>query len=268
MKLPPDYHMHTPFCGHAHGGPADYVARAREVGMEELAFTDHAPAPDGYDAVNRMDLSGFPAYAAAVDAYRDGTAPAVRLGVEADYYEGGTAFLAAWLPRQPLDIVLGSVHYIADWPFDHPDHIAAWNSKEVAWVWQRYFDLLGHLADTRLFDVVAHLDLPKKFGHFADDALLREVAAPALDRLAAAGMSIELNTSGLRRPCREIYPSLLLLTMARERDIAITFGSDAHTPEDVGHAFPEAVKLARQAGYTHSARYAERRKTLVPLPED
>ena len=266
MKTPSDYHMHTPFCGHAHGGPADYIARARELGMDELAITDHAPAPDGYDSGNRMDINGFPAYAATVGAYRDGSTPVVRFGIEADYYEGGTAFLADWLPRQTFDIVLGSVHYIGDWPFDHPDHIASWNSKETAWVWQRYFELVARLADTRLYDVVAHLDLPKKFGHRADDALLREAAAPALDRLAAAGMSIELNTSGLRRPCREIYPSLLLLTMAREREISITFGSDAHTPEDVGRGFAEAVTLARQAGYTHSARYAQRRKDLLPLP--
>ena len=79
-------------------------------------------------------------------------------------------------------------------------------------------------------------------------------------------MSIEVNTAGLRKPIREIYPSPLLLRMARERGIPICFGSDAHKPGEVGFEFAAALSLARKAGYTHAARYSQRKRTLVPLP--
>jgi histidinol-phosphatase (PHP family) len=265
--LPCDYHIHLPFCGHASHGIEDYVTAARTLGIPEIAFTDHAPAPDGYDAANRMRLSGVPSYQALVGMYQYGSAPNVILGIEADYYEGGTEFLRGWLPSQPFDIVLGSVHYINNWPFDHPGQVAAWSSVDVRSVWHTYFGLVAKLADTRLFDVVAHLDLPKKFGHFLNERDLVAFAAPALDRVAAAGMAIEINTSGLRRQCREPYPSAALLELARTRGIAITFGSDAHTPSDVGSGFEQAVALARHAGYTHYSRFFGRRQTPTPLPD-
>jgi len=61
------------------------------------------------------------------------------------------------------------------------------------------------------------------------------------------------NTAGLRKGLREIYPSRALLELAAQRKVPITFGSDAHAPGEVGHAFGEALALARSGGYTHCA---------------
>jgi len=87
-----------------------------------------------------------------------------------------------------------------------------------------------------------------------------------LDRIAAANMGVEINTSGLRRPVREIYPSALLLELAHEREIPICFGSDAHTPREVGYAFDQALKLAKEAGYTECLRFEGRQGRQIPLP--
>jgi len=122
------------------------------------------------------------------------------------------------------------------------------------------------LADTRLYDAVGHLDLPKKFGFRPKDRDVKEMAQPALDRVAAAGMAIELNTSGLRRPVKEIYPSPLVLSLAFERGIPVLFGSDAHTPADAGYAFDQALLLAREIGYTHRLQFRKRIRERVPLP--
>ena len=152
---------------------------------------------------------------------------------------------------------------------------------DITKTWATYFDLIGkladcrladrrltgrRLADSRLADVVGHLDLPKKFGHRPSDRDLKEMAQPALDRVAAAGMAIEINSSGLRRPVHEIYPSALLLSLAKERDIPICFGSDAHRPEEVGWQFDASLALARSAGYTHAARFRRRRPLPYALP--
>jgi histidinol-phosphatase (PHP family) len=79
-------------------------------------------------------------------------------------------------------------------------------------------------------------------------------------------MALDVNTSGLRRPAKEIYPSLRILRMARSMGIGITFGSDAHEPSRVGDAFAEARAHAKAAGYTHFRRYAGRRYADVPIP--
>jgi histidinol-phosphatase (PHP family) len=190
----------------------------------------------------------------------------VLFGIEADYFPGGEPFLREWLPRQPFDFVLGSVHYIRDWGFDNPDYRKTWESADVKGVWREYFALLRTLVGTRLFDAVSHFDLPKKFGHRLRDRDLKEMAQPVLDAIAGAGMAIEINTSGWRREVNEAYPAPLVLELAREREVPITFGSDAHSPAEVGYEFARAVRLAREAGYAASRRFKSRQASDVPLP--
>ena len=59
-------------------------------------------------------------------------------------------------------------------------------------------------------------------------------ASAALRAVAAAGIALELNTAGLRKPVGEAYPAPGLLAEARALGIPLTFGSDAHRPQEVG----------------------------------
>jgi histidinol-phosphatase (PHP family) len=108
--------------------------------------------------------------------------------------------------------------------------------------------------------------LPKKFGHRPPDKDLKEMVQPVLDRMAEAGMGMELNTSGLRKPVSEIYPSPVIVSLARERDIPICFGSDAHSPSEVGAGFALALALAREAGYTDYFKIRQRKRERFSLP--
>jgi histidinol-phosphatase (PHP family) len=86
-----------------------------------------------------------------------------------------------------------------------------------------------------------------------------------LEAVRASGGAIELNTAGLRKECREIYPSEKILRLARDRGVPITFGSDAHAPEEVGMNFTEALQLARTAGYAERCAFNQRTRTLVRI---
>ncbi len=262
----PDYHIHTPLCRHAEGEPAEFKARALRQGMAEIAFTDHLPNPDGYDPRARMAMEDWPAYRKMVRALRTPEPPRVLFGAEADYYEGCERSLRPRLAGEKLDLVIGSVHYLGDWCFDDPDRRRVWETVDVAGAWRAYFKLLARLADTRLVDVIGHLDLPKKFGYRPPDVVVKELAQPALDRIAAAGLAIEINSAGLRKPVAEIYPAPLLLALARERAIPVCFGSDAHRPEEVGWHFEQALRLARAAGYRQAVRFSARRPIAYDLP--
>lgn len=245
----------------------EYANAAAKCGLSEICFTDHVPAPDGYDSSNRMDLDLYPEYLRLASECTASSQIPVLLGIEADYYRAENGFLNRWLPAQNFDIVLGSVHYIDDWPFDNPDNRSKWKSVDVTGAWKKYMGLLEELAETRLFDVISHFDLPKKFGYRPPDKDVKEMTLPVLDRVAKAGMAIEINTSGLRRPVKEIYPSPLILELAREREIPICFGSDSHRPDDVGYAFDKALKLALEAGYSSFVRIKQRKQFPESLKE-
>ncbi|MEI6514380.1 MAG: histidinol-phosphatase HisJ family protein [bacterium] len=264
--LPPDYHMHTTLCKHAKGTTQEFKKVARERGLPELCFTDHCPEPSGYDSKHRMSIDEVPAYYDLVKSQQDGTQPDIFIGIEGDYFPGCETFLSEFLPRQPLDLVLGSVHYIKDWGFDNPDYLKMWESVDVKGVWKEYFSLIKGLVDTHLFDMIGHFDLPKKFGHRLRDKDMKELVQPVLDHIAKSGMGMEINTSGWRRKAEEAYPSPLILSLACERGIPITFGSDAHAPNEVGHEFEKALRLAKEAGYKDSLRFRTRQGTRVPLP--
>jgi histidinol-phosphatase (PHP family) len=264
----PDYHIHTSFCKHAEGRMEEFLEAARQKKLPEICFTDHVPNPDNYDPGNRMSMNEFESYKEKIASLSVASgAPLVMFGVEADYYNGCERFLRKWLPRHKFDLVIGSIHYIKNWGFDNPDERAVWDNVDVADTWRKYFELIGRLADTHLFDVIGHFDLPKKFGYAPDARAIKEMAGPALEKIAHAQMAIEINTSGLRKPVKEIYPSVMLLGMARENGIPICFGSDAHKPDEVGYEFAVGIEWARKAGYSEAARFSARHKKNYALPE-
>ncbi len=265
MQLPPDYHTHNRLCKHAEGVPADYVRAAVERGLPEIALTDHCPTNDGFGIDHRMSLEEFPVYldwcreAAQIDGI------SVLFGLEADYYRGCERFLAPFLEQHPFDLILGSVHFIDYWAKDRAKRaLSGRQDPEV--IWKDYFALIGELARTGLYDVVGHFDLPKRYTRQMTEAELGDLALPALDAVAEAGMAIEINTSGWTHSVDESYPSLPILRWARERDIGLVFGSDAHSADRVGDGFERAMKLAIEAGYTYSLRYDKRKAGAVPLP--
>ena len=265
VLLPPDYHTHTVLCKHATGTPQEFRQKAAELGLAEICFTDHCPEPSGYDHKYRMTLEELPEYYDLVQPLQDEGTPPVLVGLEADFFPGCEAFLASFLPNQPLDLVMGSIHHIKDWGFDNPNYISAWASVDLKGVWTEYFKLVKQLIDTGMFDVISHFDLPKKFGHRLKDRDMKELVQPLLDHISQKRMAFEINTSGWRKDIAEAYPSPLILSLAAEREIPITFGSDAHAPEEVGYRFPEALAMALDTGCKTSLTFKKRIATRIPL---
>ncbi|HPA77233.1 MAG TPA: histidinol-phosphatase HisJ family protein [Kiritimatiellia bacterium] len=266
IKLPPDYHTHTELCRHAEGRPGDYFRAAAARGLPAVACTDHSPAPDGFDPEHRMTTDEFEVYEQWFREEQDRHALPCLFGIEADWYPGCELYMTEWLAAQDFDLVIGSVHYLDYWAFFHSSIGQLWEREDVGQVWRQYFELIRGLAASGMYDIIGHIDLPKKFGHRPPDGEFREIVLPVLDAIAGAGTAIEINTSGFFHPVAEAYPSAQILHWARERDIPITFGSDSHKPKRVGNRFEDALALAKEAGYAHSLQFSKRRKTLCPLP--
>ena len=263
MLLPPDYHMHTPLCRHARGEPVDYARRALAVGLREIGFSDHSP-------MRRDDFDNWRMCAGQLDEYvenvrkaqRDVPQLIIRLALEVDYLPGHEDWIRELAARHAWDYLIGSVHYVSDsWVVDHPQQISEWKKRDVFEVWSTYFDRLTMAAETGFFEIIGHADLPKKFGHRPDRG-----RAPLYETFLAAAKknncAIELNTAGLRKDCKEIYPSREILQLAFNKGVPITFGSDAHAPEEVGMNFDAAIQLARSVGYQECWRLARRRREV------
>jgi histidinol-phosphatase (PHP family) len=178
-------------------------------------------------------------------------------GLEADYLAGREAQTAAALKlaRDHSDgarFVLGSVHFIGNWAFDDPFHVEAWETHDVDSAWRDYFGLWSSAVSSGMFDVMAHPDLVKKFGHFPSFDP-RELYVEAARVAASAGVLIEVSTAGLRKPVGELYPGPELLAAFQAAGVAATVGSDAHQPSEVGFCIDAAYDALQVAGYRTAA---------------
>jgi histidinol-phosphatase (PHP family) len=262
--LPADYHMHTPLCRHANGEPVDYARRAVELGLTEIGFSDHSPMPrDDFDNW-RMRNDQLDEYVAKVRlAQKNFPKLTVRLALEVDFLPGQEDWIRQLAARHPWDYFIGSVHYVSNaWAIDDPQKLSEWKQRDAFEVWSIYFERLTLAAESKLFEIIGHADLPKKFGiRPVQDCM--PLYEKFLNAAAKFGCAIELNTAGLRKDCREIYPNHQILELAFQKGVLITFGSDAHAPEEVGLNFVEAIQLARDAGYRQYCKFEKRQRTTV-----
>jgi histidinol-phosphatase (PHP family) len=189
----------------------------------------------------------------------------IRLALEVDYLPGQEEWIRQLATLHPWDYFIGSVHYVSDsWAVDNPHKLSEWKNRDPWEVWSVYFERLTMAAETGLFEIIGHADLPKKFGHrpTRDCTPLYQTFLNAAKKHNCA---LDVNTAGLRKDCKEIYPSRQILELAFQKGVPITFGSDAHAPDEVGMNFAEAIQLARGVGYTHCLRFAQRKPEPVVI---
>lgn len=265
----PDYHMHTPRCNHASGTVMEYAQAAVAAGVTEIGMSDHSPMPDDFDKPWRMDRSELSDYLQEVEQARDAMSSelTVRVGLEADFHPGTEAYVAEMIDSYAWDYVIGSVHYIGDWGFDNPDTIDIWQSWSIEDAYCAYFNLVEQSAASGLFDIIGHPDLIKKFGHRApvNSDRVNSAVESMLQAVKKADVTLEISSAGLRKPVAEIYPHKSMIKRAAELNIPFSYGSDAHSPSEVGHGMQECITLLREYGIDEIASFRSRKRSMVKI---
>jgi histidinol-phosphatase (PHP family) len=258
--------MHTPLCRHAAGEPVEYAAHAVKLGLKEIGFSDHSPmARDDFDNWRMLD-SQLDEYVAKVRrAQLEFPSLTIKLALEVDYIPGHEDWIRSLAARHHWDYFIGSVHYVSEtWDLDNPTKLSEWKKRDPFEVWSVYFDRLTQAAASGLFEIIGHADLAKKFC-FVPKEDCADMFRKFLQTCADKNVAIEINTAGLRKDCKEMYPSARILKMAAEMGVPLTFGSDAHAPTEVGMSFTEALDAARAAGFTEWRSFTQRRAETHPL---
>lgn len=254
-----DLHNHTTRCNHAKGSMENYIKKAIELGINIYGFSEHAPMD--FDSYYRLKFEEMPAYQADVLSLKEKYKQEIQilLGYEVDYLKG---YMDKRVLQADVDYLIGSIHFLGEWGFDNPEFNEEYKKRDINQIWQEYFDGIEAMAKTGYFDIVGHLDLIKIFNYMPKKDI-RHIASSALKAIKKSNMVIELNSAGLRKPTKEIYPSPLLLEMAYELDIPITFSSDAHAIGQIGFKYDEVIQLAKTIGYRKAVTFEQRQRQLV-----
>ncbi|MEK4876610.1 MULTISPECIES: histidinol-phosphatase HisJ [Paenibacillus] len=268
-----DYHTHHERCGHAVGKLEEYVQRGIELGLQQLGLSDHLPLihvdPASYYPEMAMPMAELPRYVEECLTLKERYRGVIdlRVGLEADYIEGYEEQIREVLSPYPWDYLIGSVHFLGEWDITDHRQVHGWEGKDALAVYRLYYDAVKKSALSGLYDIIGHMDVIKRFGYGPQTpegkAEVKALELETLKVIADSGIAMELNASGLTKPCAEMFPAEHLLQEALKLGIPLTLGSDAHDPAKLGDGLQEARSMLWQTGFRELAVFEGRRRTTV-----
>lgn len=276
-----DYHLHPNYSIDAEGEIDEFCIAALKLGLKEIAFTTHLDtdrsADDCYVNVKgkRVDVASsvwFEDYESTIRNAGDYFAESglqVLLGVEVDCFPNVETALPEGFFSTDFDIIIGSVHLI--------DHIAisagdraeeAFRKYSIEDLGEKYFSIMLDSIDLGIFDVLAHIDLYRRYGEsFYGDAIhdlwksyLKELA----NKMKRKGVGFEINTSSLRKGMTQPMPEERIIQALKMEGVeTVTVGSDAHSPNEVGKGIDEALDIIRRTGFQGPSIFRKRSPSVL-----
>ncbi|MBP9021883.1 MAG: histidinol-phosphatase [Spirochaetes bacterium] len=262
-----DFHNHTELCGHAEGTPEEYVMTAVKRGIRYFGFADHAPIEESIRAGITMSPDEIEDYISMTKSLKEKFAGKIEIftGFEVDYPEF-EAFDSSYYTDERIDYLIGSCHFIGDWPIDFSPEASdeEYSKRGVDSVCADYFNNVLSLAKSGKYNIIGHFDLYKKFGHRPEKDF-SDIISLIAKEAAKNNTAIEINSSGLRKPVKEIYPSFDIIKLIKESGGIFTLGSDSHHPDDVAKDFDKSRELLLKAGVDKISYYRNRNRVEISL---
>lgn len=229
-----NYHTHTARCGHATGKDEEYVLRALSCGVTEMGFSDHMPLAfaDGHESKFRVPVAQTEDYISSLRALADKyeSQMTIRIGFEMEYYPSRFAEMLAFARGCGAEYLICGQHYIGEeWPGGFYVALASNSDAQL----EEYTDCVVAAIRSGVFTYVAHPDL---FRYTGDNAAHYEAQALRICRASLEhNVPLELNLLGIRG--NRHYPQDRFWSVVGRIGCPVTFGFDAHRPED---AYDEA----------------------------
>lgn len=252
-----DYHVHSDFSEDCKCPMEDMVLRAIELGLDELAFTEHVDYGMEHAGVMCCEYAPYFAEFDRVSAkYRERIT--LRRGIEFGIQVHTIPLYEAALEEHSFDFIILSNHQVDGKEFWNQDfqkgktqseiHEAYY--KEIYQVVQRYKD----------YSVLGHLDMIKRydpFGAYPDERIMDWVEK-ILRQVISDGRGIEVNTSCFRYGLKDLTPSREILKLYhRLGGTVLTLGSDAHTPEQLGAHMGEVRDILQDIGFKYFCTFKD-----------
>ena len=264
-----DYHFHT-LCSSDSPAPLARQAKAAmAAGVQEICVTDHWNLLDqqGNRLPTVYDWGPSLAQWRKLRSRWPGRLE-LRLGVEVGNGVLDPAAVDASLELPELDFVIGSLHSQSAAAGGRGIFTVAREStkkEDGIAILDDYMDTLEELVGTRGWDVLGHVIYPLRYipaEYELDFRPWRDRLAELFRRVIAQGRGIEFNTSAGATvgQWREV--------LALYRDLGgevLTLGSDAHQPQFMAAAFPEALALIRETGFRWLCVYRQRTPIFCKL---
>ena len=265
---------------------AAYCEEAARHGVNELALTEHSHRfvdvanvvgpfwlrfghePTSKTMAEYWDFharNSLEEYVNLAQLAKDAGLP-VKIGLEVDFYRDQMDVVADLLAQYPFDVLIGSVHWLGTWQLDDyesPVNLHEWSVRDVDQCWKSYALAIDELCAANAVDVLAHPDLIKVAGYYADSP--GEYWDAMAESAARADVSMECSSAGWKKPAGEQYPAEGFLDRLVGKGLTFTTASDAHGSERVGERAGDLATMLEARGVNELASYTSRQRTMIPL---
>ncbi|HAJ78634.1 MAG TPA: hypothetical protein DCO75_02585 [Fibrobacteres bacterium] len=272
-----DYHVHTPYCGHAKGKMIEYVETAVNCGLSEIGFSDHL----GRYYLGRVQKKkywdwGMPEKDLA--RYFDEASELkklfsdriiIRIGLEVDYIEGAEHLVERIVNNFPFDYLLGSIHCLPAQGWHHLLEYGKTDSPDA--IYSQYFSAVKAALQSGLFQSLAHLDFLWRYVKWPVERWpeLAGFISEAVSAAASSDICMEINANGYAYSqaeyTKDFNPYDLFLDSIKKYGPTITLGSDAHSPRHVAKFFSEIIALLKNKGITNVSLFDRKKRTQAQL---
>ena len=256
-----DYHLHTNHSFDSTASMKEVCKTAIEKGIKEICFTEHFSVNSLAPTYGHMNFTRyFNEIKECQEMYGDQLV--IKAGIElCEPHLLKQEYEFALTPLN-LDFILGSVHNINNLKLRN-----FLENKDAYSAYQSYFEEVYKMVCSANIDVIAHLDLLKRYAvktlELYDFKDHKEVLEAILMKAIERNIGIEINTSGLRGNLQQALPSFEIVNLYKELGGEIlTIGSDSHFADAVGSNIEDAIEMAKQCGFTSIFTF-ERRKPIA-----
>lgn len=283
-----DFTLHTHTVGFdGRSTAAEMIAAARDAKFKTIGISNHfivhpdikntkmfgAAVARGYDAMynDSFDevLAKFQPHYEELHRLQ-GQNPDIKIlcGMEVDYFPTPAwrdGFARVYEILKP-DYLIGSAHFIEyGGTVCNVHDIAAADLQSRDEMLKQYWMNVQRLAQTGMFNWLAHLDLPKK-KHLGESATWGAMKLETIETIAGTGTPVEINTSGYNIGTNQPYPGSKIMKMLAAHNVPVLLSDDAHKAENIGRDFGRAHMQACENGIKNFATLQKildfRKKTL------
>jgi histidinol-phosphatase (PHP family) len=260
-NLKSSLHVHTTYSD-GKADPEEYVRTAIDLGLATLGFSEHGPCPFATDW--NIASERLPEYLDEIRRLKERYKSRIEVlaSLEVDFLSGVQG--PDSFKELGLDYVIGAVHYLSVGgeflEIDYsPERLKTvldegfqGNVRDMV---SSYFAVVREMLEKQPPDILAHLDLVKKFNRDmrlidGEEDWYRNEAFKTLESLSGKRTVLEVNTAPLYRGFDdEPYPSVFILEKARALGIPVVVTADAHWPGALNAGYPQTGDLLERLGY-------------------
>ncbi|MFA5449683.1 MAG: histidinol-phosphatase HisJ family protein [Clostridia bacterium] len=259
-----DTHTHTKFSHDGRMSLYNAVIRAREMGLKYFAATEHLDR-DYYYCSGRERFApqlNIKKYLDEAEKIREVAGDMlVAFGVECGYSLQAQERYKEDFEKYNFDLIINSVHTVnnRDMYFLPKNDLS---NKEP--IYRQYLlAVLDSVKNQIDYDIVGHLGYVARYVGFDNRNLYEpqfvEIVDEILTEIIARGKTLEMNTRVKDIQAVAIPEEKILVRYRELGGENISFGSDAHSLEDIAMNYTAAAALAKKVGFSHWTAYIQRK---------